>query len=258
MELSEQRTFFRQLHALFSSGVGLANAISLLAESSEDIVQKSTLESVRKNLDSGFTLSQSLSSADIGVSRRNLALIKLGEESGGLSDVLQTVSTELEEEMKMRSQVRAATIYPLSLALISLLSVVGLVWFFLPRMLELIESLDSELPWLLATLLWASKIVFDPLILFVLLQGILGLGLSWKKLRERPDHEVKRDRLLLEVPVLGQLLLELNTYHFCAGLAALLRCGCPMVQALELVGATLSNRHLENVLGSTQRERRPQ
>ena len=240
LTLTDQRDFFRQLHTLFAASVSLAQAVSLLAESEEQASKKSALLAVRGRLDSGYPLSQALACENLGMSERLLALVKLGERSGGLGAILELVACELEAELKMRAKVQSATVYPLFLAVLSII--------FVPRIVELTESLQTELPWIVATMLSIANTILDPLLLFLGLQGLLGVGLLLKKWGANQQFRIRLDHLLLDLPVLGGLLLQLNTYQFCSGLATMLRCGCPLVQGLELVTPTLGNHYLRSVV----------
>jgi general secretion pathway protein F len=222
----------------------------LLAESADRASNRELLLSVRTRLDNGYSLSQSLAFVDVGVSARILALIKLGEKSGGLGRILELVAEELEAEIRMRAKVQSATVYPFALAGLSLIFIVGLLWFFIPRIVELTESLQAELPWLVRTILSVARTLLDPLILFIGLQALLGVGLLLKKWGEREVVRVRLDKFLLDLPVLGQLFLQLNTYQLCTSLATMLRCGSPLVQGLELATPTLGNRYLRNVVES--------
>ncbi len=254
LTLEEQCRMFRLLATMMGAAIGLSESFFLL-ESGEDSPRRSyVFLKIHIHLSQGHSLSSSLAKASNSFSPKVIAMIRLGEETGALARCIEALAADLEAEWNAVRDVRASLVYPLSVAMIALAAFGGLFAFLLPRMFELLRSLNAPIPPLLNLGLLSYDFLFHPLTLFALSQLALGVYLMFRKLRSRSDFELKRDQLLLELPLVGSLSLQVNAFRFASGLATMLRAGCPVLRGVKLLIPGITNRYLAHLAGLTLRD----
>lgn len=249
LSLYEQCQMFRVLSAMTRASIGLIDSLDLMEKSEDKARLAQVYARISICLAQGHALSSALQKSSPSFSLKTVSILKLGEETGGLTECLDSLAQDFEVELTTVREIKAALVYPLSVAVIAILAFGGLLVYLLPKMLELLKALDTETPFYLRTVLSVYEGLTHPLALFLLSQLALGLFLYWRRLKSNPDFEVKRDRILTHLPLVGQLSLQLNAFHFARGLRTLLRVGCPVVTALRLLIPTLSNTYYALILG---------
>jgi len=171
-------------------------------------------------------------------------LVRSGEEGGNLVEQLQHLAGYLSRTAKLRGQVLGAFIYPIFLLILGVAAVFVLMSFVIPRFQELFKSLGQKLPWPTEVLIAASDF------LSVWWPGVLGGALGAVVLAvlsfQRPSVRERLDRVLLRLPVLGAMSLKIEVARISRTLAALLRSGVRMIEALRITQETVGNLVLKS------------
>lgn len=234
--------FVSELSPLLSSGIPLERALQFIAEDSREPRVAQLAEQLRKGLKRGESLSGALEQAGRFDSLL-LALVKVGEASGELARVLAILETYYQEARQVRRDLLAALTYPAMIALVSLLSVVGLAWFVVPVFKDIFadDAAAAALPLGTRVLFALSELIvaYGPLALLVLLACAATLTVL---VRRNDTANRGWHRLLLHAPLLGELWAKFAAFRLAKALAIMLGGGLPLMQAVELSRPLLSNR----------------
>lgn len=233
---------------MIRASIGIADSLAMMEQSEGKARVSEVYAQIHMFLAQGHSVSSALSRASDSFSTKTISLLRLAEETGGLVACLNTLAEDFEAEVASSREIRAALTYPMVVSAIALLSFGGLFAYLVPKMLELLESLDAQLPAFLAFALNLYQTLSEPWVLFILSQFLLAGYVLWRRLRQRPDFQVSWDRLVASLPVFGQLSHHFNAFQFARGMRTLLEAGCPTVKGLKLLRPSLTNAYYGSVL----------
>ena len=236
----------RQLATLLSAGIPLVDALSTLERQLAEPAIRNLLIAVRGALGEGHSLAQSLRRQGGLFNGLYCALVEAGERSGKLAPVLERLAEHLEQVQRQRHKARTAMIYPAVLMMVSLLVVVGLMTFVVPKLTAQFSHGGQTLPMITRLLIGISEglVLVGPWLLGLALLG--GIGSTW--LLRKPHWRLRRDRDLLRVPKVGALLSVLESARLARSLAILVGSGVPLLEALQVATATVGNREIHGAL----------
>jgi type IV pilus assembly protein PilC len=234
--------FNQQLAALVRAGIPILQAISMLRKRAASARLRAVLGDVEEQIRGGSALSEAFAAQGPIFPRIYTASILAGERSGALDDVLSRYVTYMRRNVGLRRKIRGALAYPAFLLFASLLMVLFLTIYVVPRMNDLFSGFGNELPlptmivvgvshWLSANIIW-----FGPLVIALAVATFL-----WSK-TESGRHRV--DALLLRVPLVGNLIVQLSVAQATRSLATLLAGGITLVESWEIAGESVTNREL--------------
>jgi type IV pilus assembly protein PilC len=232
--------FAQELAALLKAGLPLVQSLEVMLERQPDPVFKRSLEVVRDKLRSGIALSDAFrAEGDLYPPILSASLIA-GERSGNLEGVLRRLVQYLRLTSALRKKAIAAAVYPILLFVVmgALLAVMLLV--VIPQFQDFYADFDLELP-LLTRFMMAIAIGLKQHI-FWLLFALVAAWVGFKLWIRRESSKIVLDRLLLSVPYAGGLMRRYATSQLARTLSALLQGGLPLMNALEVAGASIGNR----------------
>jgi general secretion pathway protein F len=236
----------RQLATLLSAGIPLVDALSTLERQLAEPAIRNLLVAVRGALGEGHSLAQSLRRQGGLFNGLYCALVEAGERSGKLAPVLERLAEHLEQVQRQRHKARTAMIYPAVLMLVSLLVVVGLMAFVVPKLTEQFTHSGQSLPLITRLLIGISEglVLVGPWLLVL----AVALGIVSSLLLRKPHWRLRRDRALLGLPKVGALLTVLESARLSRSLAILVGSGVPLLEALQVATATVANREVHRAL----------
>lgn len=158
MRAREKEEFLASLSSLVSSGLGLTESFSVLAEEAKTRTSRELIVRVNADIEEGLTLSQSLERT-ISLPQDTTTLIRLGEESGKLAKNLEIIVTRQEKEQVFRSRVQSAMIYPMMVIILTLVIGLAMAWLVLPRLTTVFVQLNVTLPLVTRILIKVSDIL---------------------------------------------------------------------------------------------------
>jgi type IV pilus assembly protein PilC len=173
-------------------------------------------------------------------------MIEAGETGGILDTILQRLATYVEKAVKLRSAVKSALIYPVSVISIAILVVGALLKFVVPIFISLFNGLGVDLPLPTRIVIGLSKFVGSFWWVFFLAIALLWWGI--KAMRKDPKGRLFFDRLLLNLPVVGMLLRKIAVARFTRTLGTLITSGVPILEGLSITARTSGNAVLEQAL----------
>lgn len=230
----------RQLATLVASGMPVEDALRAASQQTEKPRTERVLMAVRARVLEGHSLAAALSAFPRSFPEIYVASVRAGEQSGHLDTVLASLADYTEAQQETRSSIGATLAYPIVLAVVALLIVIGLLAYIVPEVVGVFDALDAELPWLTRALIALSEFI-RTWGLLVLALGVVLVVAARMALR-RPRIRYRRDARLLRLPVVGRLVRGADTGRFTRTLSILSGSGVPVLEALGIAVSVVNNR----------------
>ena len=238
--------FSRQLANLLRSGVSLVRALAIIEEQTQNAYFRNVLAHITSEIKNGLSFSESLLKFPVIFSSLYVTMVRAGEEGGRLEEMLVSVSDYQQQQQQISSKVRSALAYPLFMAVVGTTTVYFILTFVLPKMMGLFENIDGALPLPTVILLSISHALHRHG-LWVLLAGAL-IFWGWRQWSRSVQGRLLISRLILRLPIAGEVVLKNDLARFCRTLALLLRSEVTILHALETTTPILSNESIKNHL----------
>ena len=233
--------FNQQFLTLIRAGLPILNSLELLIKRQKDQQLKTMLENVRDRVKGGELLSDAFAAQGV-VPKIYTTTLMAGEKSGNIDEVLTRYIHFQRMAMTFRKKLFVSLIYPTLLVSVVLIMVTFLFTYVVPKFADLFNSLDAKLPeitvFMLNVGLNAQK--YAPFILVGLVVGGIVLW-KWKETDRGAD---RIDRVILSLPLLGDIRIKHQVASFSRMLATLLQGGLPLVPAMETAGSAMSSRRI--------------
>jgi general secretion pathway protein F len=239
---SERAVWTRQLAGLVGSGLPVERALAALSEEADDDKQRHLLAAIRADINSGSTLGRALAQFPQEFPAIDRAVIAAGEQSGHLSEVLNQLANDLEDQQVLRAKLLSASLYPAIVSLVALAIVIFLVTSVVPQVAGVFAGTKQQLPGLTVAMLAISDFVrnWGWLMLLMLAGGALAFRVAMRQAALR----LRFDAAWLRLPLIGRLARGYNSARFASTLAMLTAAGVPILKALQAAADTLSNQAL--------------
>lgn len=228
----------RQLSTLLNAGLPLEKALAAVIEQSEQARVRAVLDGLRGEILQGNGFASALATEPRVFSPLYRALVEAGERSGRLGAVMDRLADYLDRRARARQKVIQALAYPMAVLVVALIVVTGLMSYVVPQVVGVFVQSRQTLPWLTRALLGLSNGLRE----WGMAGLLAGLVALWGggRLLARPAWRRAAERRLLRLPVIGRLLLSLNTARMAGTLAILVSSGVPLLAALATVQPLLS------------------
>lgn len=243
--------FTRELSSLLHSGLPLDRALLVLQDVSEDSPRLChMIDKVLEQVKGGENFSDALEARGKIFSRFYINMIRAGEVGGNLEEVLDRLTEYLESSEELRNTVTSALIYPAILLTISVLSIFLLLTFVIPQFTEMFENAGKELP--LPTQIvvgiseWLQSYWWSLLLLFIFAVYYHKYYVS-STLRKR-----EFDRRVLTIPLVGDIIRNMETANLCRTLGTLIVNGVPLLGGLAIAKGTVNNSWLVSILENAE------
>ncbi|AMB86066.1 type II secretion system protein GspF [Pseudomonas agarici] len=245
----ELERFTQQLATLLDAGQPLERALNILARQPGKPQSRRLLERIRDRVKGGQPLSTAMAVEGPSFSPLYLSLVRAGEAGGALGDTLGQLANYLERTQKVRGEVINALIYPAFLLVGVLGSLVLLLAYVVPQFVPIFSGLGVPVPLITEVILGLGQFL-GHYILYLL--GAMALLCAWLGQRLRTAQgRLQRDRLMLRTPVVGPLLLRLETARLAHTLGTLLSQGVALISAFDIARQVCRNQVLRDAVELT-------
>ncbi|HLM85937.1 MAG TPA: type II secretion system F family protein [Solirubrobacteraceae bacterium] len=239
--------FSRQLSTMISSGMSILRALYVLEEQTESKFLTETIVAVRKDVEAGLSLSDSMARHPKVFSPLFVSMTQAGELGGVLEDALLRVANQLQKDAALRRQIKSAMVYPCLVIFFAVGVMMALVAFLVPVFEGVFKEFGGELPAPTQFSVLLSKIVTGYWwLLFLGTAAVIVAFVKWKKTtwgRKQWDH------FRLHVPMkIGSIVQQIAVARWSRTLASLTAAGVPLLQALEITGRTGGNVAVEEAM----------
>ncbi|MFN0011137.1 MAG: type II secretion system F family protein [Phycisphaerales bacterium] len=248
MNLAETASFVKELATAILAGLPMVPALRTLAKQGRTPAQREMIAHLIAEVEQGRTLADAAASWGPPFSELVVNLMRAGEASGRLGEVLEQSADLLEKDLALRRSLLAATLYPAILATLVCAAVAVMTTVIIPRVLAPLKGQLKTLPLPTRIVQGAAEFFGQWWWLIIL---ALGIGiLLWRRAMATPGPRLAIDSFTLRVPVVGPLVRDALVARFTRTLGTLVSAGLPVLSALRLTGATLTNHAMRAAIRS--------
>jgi len=241
----------RQLATLVHSGTPIDEALQAVSRQSEKPRLGNMLLAVRSKVKEGHPLAAAMADFPHAFDDLYRATVDAGEQSGHLDAVLERLADYTENRHALRQKFQLALIYPVLIAIVAVVVVVGLVAFVVPKVVAVFEGMGQELPLLTRGLISLSDFLQNN---WVLLVGAIVLSVvvvSWLLRHEGPKRQFHK--LLLHLPLISRLVRGMNTARFARTFSILASSGVPVLEAMSISAEVVTNLPMRSAVDDAAR-----
>jgi type IV pilus assembly protein PilC len=242
--------FTRQFSVMIDAGLPLVQCLEILGSQEDDKNFARVILATRAEVESGASLADAMRKHPKVFDALFSNMVAAGEAGGILDTILKRLATYIEKNVKLKSQVKSAMIYPVAVVVIAAVVVTAIMWFVIPTFASLFAGLGASLPLPTRIVIAMSNGVvrFGPFIVVGLIAVVLGIRTYY----QTPNGRRVIDDLLLRAPVLGMLLRKIAVARFCRTLSTLLSSGVSILDALDITARTAGNAVVEQSILTTR------
>lgn len=243
---TEVMHFSRQVAAFVRTGIPIIDAVRVVEDGTDSKRFRLILTQVRESLEGGVPFSDALEPHSSVFPPYYLGILRSAELTGQLDTVLDQLAVYIERDMEARSRVKSALTYPAVVMVMSILTMVVMVAFVLPKFVDFFDELDAELPLPTRMLLGFSAFMSN-FWWAILLTIILAVGFNmW--VSRNAEAKIVRSRIMMGIPIVGQIVRYSAVERFCRIIGAMMRAGVPlpdtMAAAIDSTNNPLFQKHL--------------
>ena len=227
----EKAVFASKLAALVDAGVPIVRSLDLMASQQRLPMFKRALVQIGLDVNQGTAMAAAMRQWPKVFDKLSIAMVEAGEAGGVLDESLKRLAKLLEDNARLQNQIKGALGYPVAVLAIAILVFLGMTIFLIPTFAGIFEDLGAELPVFTQMMVDLSSLLRSSFSL--LLAGGLLIGI-WLISRYYATDNGRRviDRLMLKLPLFGELILMTATAQFCRIFSSLTRAGVPILMSL--------------------------
>jgi type IV pilus assembly protein PilC len=255
LKQDELMHFSRQLSAFVRAGIPLIESLEVIEEETDDKVLREVLIGVRDSLTTGETFSDALRPYESLFPKFYVDMVRAAELTGSLDDVLAELAGYIKRDLEARNKIKSALVYPSIVLVMAIGTVIVLSTFVLPKFKTFFEGFNATLPLPTRLLISFTNFVssYWP---FIVLALVLLVVIPMAAVRT-PWGRRWKDKLILRLPVIGQVVLFAIIERFCRLLATMMHAGVPLPEAMGVLGDSTKNvifkRGMDNVHSAMMR-----
>lgn len=231
--------FTKYFSVLTKAGIPILKSLTILQNQVDNMRLQKRIKKIREGIEAGSNLYEQFCKFPDTFPPMYLNLVKIGEESGMLFDMLEKLGTFLTKSQQLKAKVKGAMVYPSVIILVAGGVVVFLMAFVIPRFAAMFKSFKSELPLPTRIVMGISDFIKGYIIFEVV--GAIGFVYGVSAFYNWPTGRQIWDKVSLKVPLVGTLILKYSTQSFCLNLSVLLKSGISISRALEIVLGSIDN-----------------
>ncbi len=229
----------RQLAAFLRAGLTVVDGLGIIARTSSNPTLSHALLDTRDQVRQGVPFDDALAAHENILPRYYLGVIRSAGLTGRLDEALEQISTYMERELEARGRIKAALAYPMVIISMSLVSVVILTVWVLPKFVDLFDQLHADLPFSTRTLMGLAKLSQTYWYVYPIVLAALIAVSIWSRRTERGRNML--DHLVFRLPVVGEIVLFAGVERVCRILSALWAAGVPVTEAMAAAVQSADN-----------------
>jgi type IV pilus assembly protein PilC len=230
IKLDDKMSFFHQLSTLVCAGTPLLQALRICAEQNQSTKMRKVLGEIVSRVASGSSLNAAAALFPEVFEHHWVEVIRTGEVTGKMGIVLLELNKEIRESRETRKKVVGSLMYPMVLIFVAVTAVSVMLWLVVPTFAKMFKDVGAELPAITQFLVDASAalVAYGPYGVVVIIAAVVGVKLYLR---------TESGRLYfigvgLVLPMVGDLIVQMAMYRFCAGISLLLKSGVPMLETM--------------------------
>jgi type IV pilus assembly protein PilC len=243
--------FTRQFSVMIDAGLPLVQCLDILGTQEDDKNFAAVILQTRSDVESGASLADAMRKHPKTFDPLFTNMVAAGEAGGILDTILKRLATYIEKAVKLKGQVKSAMIYPVAVIVIAALVVGVILWKVIPTFAQLFAGLGAELPLPTRVVIWMSEslVSYFP----AMAAALVVLGWAFRTYYQTDGGRRVVDRVMLHLPILGDILRKIAVARFCRTLATLISSGVPILDGLEITARTAGNSIIEDAVMTTRK-----
>ncbi|MFC1838275.1 type II secretion system F family protein [Thermodesulfobacteriota bacterium] len=246
---SDIEAFTRELANLLTGGVSLSRSLSILGREASNPAAKTQWSAIKDCVADGMSLADAFAKFPKSFSNVYVAMVRAGEAGGFLDIVLDQIASFQSRERKLIGKVKAATIYPIILAVLGIMIMIFLMTFFIPRFSSIFDDFGGALPTLTLFIIGASDFLVKYWL--IILMAVVSLFVVFKRTMSKSEGRRVIEGLLLKTPLIGKILARFALVRFSRMLGTLAGADVALVTALNVASEAIGNQVLSDALIET-------
>jgi len=251
VKLDDLVIFTRQLSTMVEAGIPLVNVLDILSQQIEKKGFAAIIKKIRDDVETGSSFSQSLAKHPRIFSTLYINMVKAGESSGMLDEILNRVATYLEKTSALQRKVKSAMVYPIAVISISIGITIFLLVKVVPTFQGIFDMLGGDLPLPTQLLILVSDILRKWFVAGVI--SLFVLIFACARYAKTEKGKLLFDRLVLKLPIFGNLIRKVSVAKFSRTLSTLVKSGVPILSSLDIVAKTAGNKIVEAAVNDSKK-----
>ncbi|RYF51684.1 MAG: type II secretion system F family protein [Cytophagaceae bacterium] len=245
--------FTRQMATMMRAGVPLLQSFDIIAEGVDNPNMRTLVEGIKQEVAAGNSFATSLQKKPEYFDDLYCSLVNAGEQAGALETLLDRVATYKEKTEALKAKIKKAMTYPIAVVVVAIVVSAILLIKVVPQFESVFAGFGAELPAFTLMVMGLSKIVQDWWL--IILAGMVGLFFLIKHTNKRSEKfRDGKDRALLKVPIVGQILYKSAVARYARTLSTTFAAGVPLVEALDSVAGATGNVVFRNAVNSIKQD----
>ena len=252
VKMKDRQRLYHMLGILLGSGLGIMDSLEVILDQTKKKALKTLLEMIKSELETGSPLSDCMDKQQSHFSPFEIQTIRMGEQTGQMHTILQSLSEFYEKKIRLKRKVVQALSYPIAVIVIAILVLSFMIAFVVPMFKDIFQRFDAELPAITQQILKISE-VFTEQLGWILLGGIIIAGATFFVKKQAGFRKIM-SRIMLKIPILGPLMLKLQLSRFCFTFALLLRSKINMDKSLALLNQIIPFFPIQQAIHAIRKE----
>jgi type IV pilus assembly protein PilC len=253
VSVKDKAVFSRQFAALVNAGVALVRGLGVLSEQCQNPKLKRALIEISSDVQQGTTLSDAMRKHPQCFDNLYVSMVQAGEVGGVLDEVLNRLAKLLEDVARLQNQIKSAMSYPVTVGILATIIFIAMTVFLLPIFANIFEQIGTELPPFTQMMMGISEFLRSWRVIVLIALIPVAIFAFRRYYSTRVGRETV-DRLMLKMPLFGDLIQKTATARFCRTFGALTRSGVPILTSLEIVRDTAGNQVVANAIDEARKE----
>jgi len=238
--------FTRQLATMINAGLPLIQGLELVAGGTPGKGMQNVLLSLKRDIEEGMTFSEALRKKPDVFDNLFVNLVAAGEKGGILDNILNRLAVYKEKAAKLKKKIKSAMFYPIAVIVVAFIVTAVLLIFVIPKFGEMFKDFGAALPAPTQFVMNLSDMMVE--YWYVVFGAPVLLVFAVKAIVKTPKGRYKADKLMLNAPVLGDIIRKAAIARFSSTMSTMLAAGVPMLETLETVAVTSGNLILEEAI----------
>jgi type IV pilus assembly protein PilC len=232
--------FSRQLATMMKSGVPIVTSLEIIAGGQKNPKASELFNALRSDIESGSSVYEAMGKHPVQFDELYRNLVKAGESAGVMETVLETIANYKENTETLKGKIKKALFYPATVIAVAILVSAVLLVFVVPQFQQVFKSFGADLPAFTLIIIGASDFMIA--YWWLILGVVIGAGFAFVFFKKRsPGFAHFLDRVILKVPIIGQIMHNSAIARFARTLAVTFKAGVPLVEALDIVSGATGN-----------------
>jgi len=241
--VAQRAAVLQQLSVALEAGLPLLDGLEVVRDQAPNDAVYQMADELMQKVQTGDALSSAMESMGSKFTQMQVSMVRAGEAAGVLDKVMRSLAEFAERDLEVRQKLKSASVYPLMVLGLGLISIVIVVTFIMPNILSTVMASGGELPLPTRVLMGVSAFTRSPMGIgaALLLAALIVWGVVWSRTK---DGRFKVDQIKLKLPVIGTAVRKASVARFARTLGTLTSAGIQIVEAMQIVRGTMGNEVL--------------